>query len=154
MKKVKIFFYSYLILFIVLVVMKFDGSFHSIQNTMETIKHNRDMGIMNVNLVPFRTLISQYKHIYSGWAIKNLLGNMVVFIPFGCLLSLVYETFRRIIPFIAISISSILCIEIVQFIFMIGFFDVDDIILNFIGAMIGYALCILGKNVRRIYKCD
>ena len=143
----KAFFIIYLIFLLLFVVLKFDGSFNPLQETIRTIEWNREMGITNANIVPFRTIMAQIKHANSIWALKNLIANIVLFMPWGFLLPLMHERLKKIIPFTCLSLGFILLIEMAQFVFLIGHFDVDDIILNLVGAFWGYIIvCMLSSK--------
>lgn len=70
----------------------------------------------------------------------NLLGNIVIFIPYGILLGLVSINKRKI-SFVDVFLCSFglsLCLECAQTVFSIGIFDVDDLILNSSGDLIGW----------------
>lgn len=105
------------------------------------------MGAININYIPFKTIITQIQQTDSLWALKNLFGNIIVFIPWGILFPLSYKYFKKFIPFFLVTIIVLLLIESLQFIFMIGFFDIDDIILNLIGVCIGYFSGNILKNI-------
>ena len=65
-----------------------------------------------------------------------LIGNMLMFIPMGIMLPLVFKNINKKNIFV-IAILITLSIEILQPI--VGrSFDIDDIIMNFIGSIIGY----------------
>ena len=65
-----------------------------------------------------------------------LIGNMLIFIPMGIMLPLVFKNINKKNIFV-IAILITLSIEILQPI--VGrSFDIDDIIMNFIGSIIGY----------------
>lgn len=65
-----------------------------------------------------------------------LIGNMLMFIPMGIMLPLVLKNINKKNIFV-IAILITLSIEILQPI--VGrSFDIDDIIMNFIGSIIGY----------------
>jgi len=69
----------------------------------------------------------------------NTLGNILLFIPFSFLLickSKGKHVFRIILLGIFVSLS----IECLQYIFLIGITDIDDLILNTIGLCIGAAI--------------
>lgn len=138
-------FIIYLIFLLLFVVLKFDGSFNALQETIRTIEWNREMGITNANIVPFRTIMVQIEHANSIWALKNLLANIVLFMPWGFLLPIMHERLKKIIPFTCLSLVFILLIELTQFVFLIGQFDVDDIILNLVGAFLGYIIVLCAK---------
>lgn len=88
------------------------------------------------NLVPF-TEIMRYK-FGSKLFIYNVIGNIVVFIPFGLIIA-EYVKPKNIFPVFIISLIVSTTVEFVQL--HIGrSFDVDDIMLNIVGAIIGYLL--------------
>lgn len=143
MKIARIIFYVYVILLVFCVILKFNGSFYTLQWTISTIKQNREMGIWNVNLVPLSGILQQLELVSGMWAFKNLVGNTVAFVPWGFLLPAAHQRFRRVLPFALITVAVFLIIESCQLVFMIGYFDVDDIILNSLGAFLGYLLWIV-----------
>lgn len=83
----------------------------------------------------------------------NPLLNIAMFIPFGVLLPLAVKTFRRWYWMFVAGTGTSLVIEIVQYILGRGQADVDDLICNTLGAMLGY--CLYGlviSLVRRRWK--
>ena len=89
-----------------------------------------------INLVPFKEM-TRYS-IGSLGFIKNTLGNIVLFIPYG-FFCFYYTKEKRISVGFIVAILASFCIEFVQF--LIGrAFDIDDIILNVIGAIIGFLI--------------
>ena len=103
----------------------------------------------NMNLKPFYT-IDNYLNVilnnpdssYFTKCILELFGNILLFIPAGWLLPKIFPIFRRIFRFLAITLGSIIFIETFQLFTLLGHFDVDDIILNLLGMMLGYILYI------------
>lgn len=86
------------------------------------------------NFIPFRE-ITRYS-IGSRLFFKNVFGNILLFIPFGLLISIYLKPKNLGIPF-ALTLLSSLAIEFTQM--LIGrSFDVDDIFLNCIGGIVGY----------------
>ena len=63
------------------------------------------------------------------------MGNILPFLPLGFFISNKFS--KKVIKPIIICLVAILVIECVQLIFKIGFFDVDDILLNFVGCILG-----------------
>ncbi|WP_164668203.1 VanZ family protein [Virgibacillus doumboii] len=100
---------------------------------------------VGVNLVPFDTIedyLFLFSHGYMSTAIINLIGNIIVFIPLGILLVLLNKKITPI-KMITIGFGSTLTIETTQLVFsMSGLlsrsFDIDDLILNTLGVIIGY----------------
>lgn len=90
------------------------------------------------NFIPFKTILS-YLFGHKGLIIGgiNLIGNIVLLVPIGFLASLVYEKFTWK-KSIVLAVVSGLTLEILQVILKVGIFDIDDVILNALGVMIGY----------------
>lgn len=88
------------------------------------------------NFIPFKEML-RYR-FGSRLFIKNVLGNLILFLPYGFFASYTLEPEKgKLIVFLTLLAS--LTIECVQM--MIGrVFDVDDILLNTLGGYIGY-LC-------------
>ncbi len=96
----------------------------------------QDVGWSSHNFVPFKEI---FRYDFgSGLFYKNIFGNMLLFVPYGIFIAK-YVDLKQ--PFVVLMISFItsLSIEVIQF--LIGrVFDVDDIILNVAGCLLGYAL--------------
>ncbi len=91
-------------------------------------------GFGSNNFVPFRE-ISRYS-FGSRLFIKNVIGNLVMFIPYGIFVSLYTKMDKKFGAFLLIAFASV-SIETTQL--LIGrVFDIDDIMLNIIGGMIGF----------------
>lgn len=106
----------------------------------------RDQLLANLNLVPLRTLRlfarllrSPHPHFVRS-AVVNLLGNVVMFIPLGCFLPLLWKKLRRLSSTLWVAAIIVTCIELTQLFTLLGSCDIDDLILNLIGAALGYGL--------------
>lgn len=105
----------------------------------------------------FNFVPSLYKYLIKSelsigtWVRDMLVGNMLMFIPMGILLPLVFKKInKKNIVIISIIITS--SIEILQPIVSRSF-DIDDIIMNFIGIIIGYLIvAIIRKLKKKIYN--
>lgn len=74
------------------------------------------------------------------WEIPLLIENVLLFVPFGVLLPVTFSKIRSWkIVLTSAGLYSIL-IEVLQYVFRCGKSEVDDCILNCLGAMIGYGL--------------
>lgn len=93
------------------------------------------------NLEPLQE-IKRFIQLMNGewkwYAIFNLIGNVVCFIPFGALLPVIIPSCRTMIRTVILTMMFTFLIESVQLVFKIGIFDVDDIILNTLGGILGY----------------
>ncbi len=101
--------------------------------------------VSGYNLAPF-TEIFRYK-IGSNAFYINVVGNIVLFIPFGYFISS-YIKPKKILPILLVSAISSATVEFVQL--CIGrSFDVDDIILNTLGAIIGFLLYVALNAIKK-----
>lgn len=84
-KKTRIIFAIYIVLLSVMLLFKFQLSFDYISDKINSIKMNRELGVWNINLIPFKTICSQLEMLRAipVIAMKNILGNIMAFIPFG-----------------------------------------------------------------------
>ncbi|MFA5360149.1 MAG: VanZ family protein [Patescibacteria group bacterium] len=103
--------------------------------------------IVNGNYVPFKTIFS-YIGGEPTWdiAIRNLGGNVLLFAPLGFFVPLL----RRSSAWKSVLIAALIistALEIIQGIFKVGVFDVDDILLNIFGAIIGFGIYVCLKLV-------
>lgn len=137
-KLLKLLFYIYIAFLILFVVLKFDGSFERIISLHNSIIENEKDGLRNINLIPFRSISPYLRNITEPYAFKNILANILVFIPLGFFVS--NKNSKNVFKALIICLGVILSIELIQLFFKIGFFDVDDIILNFIGSLLGMGI--------------
>ncbi|MDQ8734133.1 VanZ family protein [Paenibacillus sp. LHD-38] len=92
------------------------------------------------NLVPFYTIkkyIIHHDHFNFDIWFKNLFGNIVLFMPIGLFLPLLNKKYSRGFVLTAASIMLITIVEMTQMLTRVGSFDIDDIILNTFGALLG-----------------
>ena len=95
----------------------------------------------SVNLIPLKTVALYVSDIGGGiksHATRNLFGNLLLFFPVGFYLPFLAKKARKIGIYITILATVIIAIEIIQLITMSGSLDIDDFILNFAGALIGF----------------
>lgn len=104
------------------------------------------------NFVPFKEILRY--NMGSRLFFKNVVGNMVMFLPYGFFISYYLDSKKLTGPFILTAITSF-SVETVQLV--IGrVFDVDDIILNMLGGTIGfyiyYIIDLFGGKFPKILK--
>lgn len=106
------------------------------------------------NLVPFKTILP-YLLGKMGWLIGgiNLIGNIVLLVPIGFLVPVIFRNVTWKIM-LALALATGFAIEGMQVVLHVGIFDIDDVILNALGVMIGYwAFIILSRWLHsRNYK--
>ncbi len=100
---------------------------------------------MSINLVPFRSIRGNVFYIIEGTdrymirhSVINLFGNVIMFMPYGFCTPRLFERFRRFGMFVLLSLGILLSVETIQVLTLRGSFDIDDIILNMLGAIIGF----------------
>ena len=100
---------------------------------------------------PFKTIISQLKYGSINEIIRNIICNLCLFIPLSFLLILKDNKYKNILRQTVIILPSILMTEILQMITNVGVFDIDDIILNYLGVLL-FVIIMNIVNVDKIYK--
>ena len=80
----------------------------------------------------------------------NLLGNVLIFLPFGFFMAMASK-YRSFLSTVIYSFALSLTIELSQLFMKVGCFDVDDLLLNTIGGMIGFLAFSICNVMRRNY---
>ncbi len=110
------------------------------------------------NIVPFKT-IRLFTHGYQQGIVSfrnfsiNIFGNFLAFMPYGIFLPLLFKSMNKYKNFLITMILIVLLIEILQFVTMSGSCDIDDLILNVLGASIVYFITkikFINKFIRKI----
>lgn len=115
------------------------GRIHSINST--EYKFNFIPGAIPLN---FPTSLEYF----NLWLFS--FGNLAAFIPFGILIPLLYR--YTFVPFISLFFASILLLELLQMLSFLGSFDINDAIVNTIGAAVGYGAYKFGFRTQSILK--
>jgi glycopeptide antibiotics resistance protein len=112
----------------------------------------------SVNVIPIHNTLQKLSAIGASgglhtaylvqvWAV-NILGNLLLLAPLGFLAPILFERLRRFRNVCLTIVGTTLCIEMFQILSpLIGIrhrnFDVDDLILNTVGGLIGYGVFVL-----------
>lgn len=107
---------------------------------------------LNSNFVPFRTIGGYLAALRTGSMnrdipIKNLLGNAVMFLPLGVYLPLLWDKMKSFRVTMLTTLVILLVIELLQMVTGLGSFDIDDLILNLLGAVLGYGAYRAGRKI-------
>ncbi|MEC0208105.1 VanZ family protein [Paenibacillus ehimensis] len=98
---------------------------------------------LRYNLHPFRT-IGHYFIYFDSFNFSivfiNLGGNIGMFVPFGMLLPLLFRGCRTFPGFSLGFVVPLVVVELLQTVLRVGSGDIDDVILNYAGASLGYVL--------------
>lgn len=106
------------------------------------------------NLVPFKEIL-RYK-LGSRLFFKNVIGNIVLFIPYGIFTSM-YTKIEKVFHAVCLVLFASVIVEVTQA--MIGrVFDIDDIILNLIGGVVGFGIYSLisriGDSIPKVFRSN
>ena len=105
---------------------------------------------LKMNLVPFHTirlfLNALRQHHYRTTAVINLVGNVVMFIPLGFLLPRAFPGLGKLWKTLLTAAGIVILVEVLQMVTLLGTCDIDDLILNTIGALIGYTIHFIAKK--------
>jgi glycopeptide antibiotics resistance protein len=117
--------------------------------------------VRSVNMIPFLGIASflsgndfvtggDSSIILRAFALQNLLGNVIIFVPLGVYVSLFNKEKNMLKNTLLIVLVSIVA-EATQFILKLGICDIDDVILNGLGGFIGIFIC---RILYRIFQDD
>lgn len=149
-KWISLFFFLYLLFVIRVIVFKYPLS--QVQEIVASWQ--KDVvweGLGTANFTPFKT-IKMYIRYYDLPGLRsfsNLFGNILIFIPIGMLMPMAHKASRNVVIMLLNAFLFVLGIEVFQLFSAFGAFDVDDIILNCFGVLIGravYQFLVLKKN--------
>ncbi|GAA0696431.1 hypothetical protein GCM10008904_00410 [Paraclostridium ghonii] len=142
-----IIFLIYLLILIKIILFK-TNSF------IDLLKGNTSAGYRGANLMPFKTIFTFFdttKHFSFLRAISNTLGNIAIFLPLGYLLPILTKKINNIYKVFLVSILVSIAFESLQYIFYLGSLDIDDVILNTLGGVIGYIIYYFIKKLTITY---
>jgi glycopeptide antibiotics resistance protein len=139
-------FYSYLVLLAAVTVLPVEFSRY---NNLHT---------RGINLAPVKNSWAEIKavlHVHNSLmmlhAMENLLGNIILFIPMGFLLPVLFTGMRRfgyvVLAGCLVSVSIESTQWISRFFGIYRFVDIDDVLLNTLGTATGYLLFRMSRQL-------
>lgn len=141
-QKRQIIFAVYLLFVIKVIIFKYP--FEQLKAIMDTWSKEVVLeGLDTANFTLFKTIHMYIDYSYMLNSFENLAGNVVVFIPFGMLMPSIWKRFRNFADILLAGMLFSLSIEVFQLYSAFGAFDVDDILLNCAGVIIGYLMYML-----------
>lgn len=103
------------------------------------------------NLVPLKE-ITRYFRYYRTLGMTlfliNIVGNIAAFMPFGFFLPIISRRSRKWYNTVSFGLVFSLTLETLQLVLRVGSFDVDDMLLNTIGAALGFWVYKLVQRTR------
>ena len=137
----RVIFIIYILVLLLVLVLKFPqmNMFHSIVDGWKT--GNRSRFVTESQYIPFKTIIEYVRHVHSfdDWFFKNLACNILMFMPFGFLAPLFMKR-NKVWQILIYGMIASFSIEVLQVLLAVGTGDIDDIILNAFGTLIGFGI--------------
>lgn len=128
-----------MIFLFLVVAVKFTGTnFSTVVERWNIISSAKEAGERNLNLKPFTTIKPYLKHFDQTYASTNILANLLLFVPVGFLIPIAYPERKKFFKTMSLCLITTVVIEIFQYITCLGFCDIDDILLNMLGSVIGF----------------
>lgn len=121
-----------------LLVMALEGTWAAPADMLASARE-RLASMSSIHLTPFVTIRRQVSTLPSEESLTQLLGNTVLFAPWGFFLPLLWRRFRHPLRIALMCLALTCFIEFTQ-LFIGRTVDVDDLILNFVGSMSGAGL--------------
>lgn len=145
-------FFFYLLVLMKVIVFKYPLS-ELMEITSSWEKNVIWEGLDTANFTLFKTIDMYIRYWGRLNSFENLFGNIFCFVPFGFLLPFLHKGSRKWQVLFLNAFLFVCAIEVFQLVTNFGAFDVDDILLNCLGALCGYCLfffCFLnGKGGRK-----
>lgn len=138
----RLIFILYVLIMIRLIVFKYPYS--ELKEIADTWQRNVILeGLDTANFTPFKTIQMYIRYYERLNSFENLFGNILIFVPFGYLLPRAFRKYRNFFFFFGGTFFFVLGIEVFQLFSAFGAFDVDDLILNCFGGLIGYVIFLI-----------
>ncbi len=101
-----------------------------------------------VNWIPFRVPGGE------NLIVLYSLANAIIFIPFGILVPKVFHGVNTVWKMLLVTFIASVCIELIQYVLVCGYTEVEDVIMNVAGSVIGYLIInFIEKRKNEKRKC-
>lgn len=143
-----ILFWVYFLIAIRFLIFKYPAAF------LKSIADNWNRGVIlsglsTANFVPLKTIKMYIRYADRLNSFENIVGNIVIFMPFGFLVPFTWKKNHGVGMIFALGFIFSMGVELTQLISGFGAFDVDDLILNTLGAILGYFVY---KIIKKLFK--
>lgn len=105
--------------------------------------------VVDDNLVPFHTLGIYWRNLGSDFWLRNLFGNLLLLLPLGLLGPVALPAVDRWWRIALVALLYSVAIELIQRLVPARSADIDDVIVNVTGALIGFSVLNLGRLIGR-----
>lgn len=97
---------------------------------------------LRINWIPFRSILGYLAQMNFATGMKtivtNILGHMFAFSWLGYFMPRLWPKYKKLSTFLITVTLGLILIEVVQYFTMSGMLDVDDLLLNIVGAYLGF----------------
>ena len=131
-------FFVYFLFLLLLTIFK--GGCIEFRNQFNSYMY-REHGLLGIiNIVPIKETINTFMHSETGMrnSLRNLIGNILVFMPLGFFIPLLFDKFNNLKKVLKVGCLSSLAIELSQLFVGSNVCDIDDVIYNTLGAVVGF----------------
>ena len=131
-------FFVYFLFLLLLTIFK--GGRIEFSNQFNSFMY-REHGLLGIiNVVPIKETINTFMHSETGMrnSLRNLIGNILVFMPLGFFMPLLFDKFNNLKKVLKVGCLSSLAIELSQLFVGSNVCDIDDVIYNTLGALAGF----------------
>lgn len=131
-------FFVYFLFLLLLTIFK--GGCITFINQFDSYMY-REHGLLGIiNIVPIKETINTFMHSETGMrnSLRNLIGNILVFMPLGFFIPLLFDKFNNLKKVLKVGCLSSLAIELSQLFVGSNVCDIDDVIYNTLGALAGF----------------
>ena len=131
-------FFVYFLFLLLLTIFK--GGCIEFRNQFNSYMY-REHGLLGIiNIVPIKETINTFMHSETGMrnSLRNLIGNILVFMPLGFFIPLLFDKFNNLKKVLKVGCLSSLAIELSQLFVGSNVCDIDDVIYNTLGALAGF----------------
>jgi len=132
-------FIMYIFVLFRLIIWKSWGGLSYISQCYASFDNWQQEILWNLNLIPFRFIFDIHGYTLFTWC-KNVIGNIIIFVPMGFFLLCLFPKVRlwSSPKYTFIMMAIIIGIELFQLFLMCGHCDIDDFMLNLLGACLGF----------------
>ena len=148
LKRIRIVFFIYMAVVVKVIIFKYP--WEDLRAIMDSWEKDVILeGLDTANFTLLKTIKMYIDYSYMLNSFENLVGNVVVFMPFGFLRPYIQERCKKFPVLMLNAFIFVLGIEVFQLFSAFGAFDVDDILLNCVGAALGWMIYVKWEDIRR-----
>lgn len=131
-------FFVYFLFLLLLTIFK--GGRIEFSNQFNSFMYREHSLLGIINIVPIKETINTFMHSETGMrnSLRNLIGNILVFMPLGFFIPLLFDKFNNLKKVLKVGCLSSLAIELSQLFVGSNVCDIDDVIYNTLGALAGF----------------